>query len=84
MYREMIRKEHRVQAESGMQPRVIGAQRLDPRPAVGADGRYDHGVDASQPRSFDHRVAIDGEGLVIEMNVAVDQLERGAIFVHWQ
>jgi len=81
---EMMGQEHRMQAEGRMQPGMIGAQRLYPRPTAGVDGRYDHRLDASLAGAFDHCVAIDGERLVIEMDVAVDQLGRRAIFVHWQ
>jgi hypothetical protein len=82
--RKMIAQKHRMQAESGMQLGMVGAQCLDPRPAVDIDGRYDHGVDTGPAGAFDHRIAIDRERVVIEMDMAVDQLGREAIFVHWE
>ena len=73
-----------MQPEGWMQVSVFRAERLDAWPTLGIHARHDHGLDAGLLGAFDHRVAVDGERRVIEMDVAVDQSGRAVFFVHWQ
>ena len=84
MFRRMVGQEHRMQTVGGMQAGMVGTKVLYRRPAVGIDGRDDHRADPGPTGAFEDRVTVAGEGVVIQMDVAVDELEHDLLFVHWQ
>jgi hypothetical protein len=84
MFRRMVGQEHRMQTVGGMQAGMAGAEVPDGRPAVGIDGRNDHRADASLAGAFDDRATVAGEGVVIEMDVTVDESGHDLFFVDWQ
>ena len=84
MFRRMLGQERRVQSVGGVQAGMTGTEGADRRPTVGIDGRNDHRADPDLASTFDDRIAIAGEGVVVEMDVAVDELGHDSFFVHWQ
>jgi hypothetical protein len=84
MFRRMVGQEHRMQTVGGMQAGMAGAEVPDGRPAVGIDGRNDHRADAGLAGAFDDRATVAGEGVVIEMDVTVDESGHDLFFVDWQ
>jgi len=73
-----------MQTVGGMEAGMAGAEVPDGRPAVGIDGRNDHRADASLAGAFDDRATVAGEGVVIEMDVTVDESGHDLFFVDWQ
>lgn len=67
-----------------MKAGVKGAEVADFRPASGIDGGNDHPADPGQAGALDDCLAVVGEGGIIEMDMAVDELEHDPLFVRWQ
>jgi hypothetical protein len=80
----MVCEETRVQSIGRMQFDVTGAECLDAWPTALINGRNDHRLDSGLARALEDGVAIVGEGVVIEMDVAVDEFVHVVVFVRWQ
>jgi hypothetical protein len=74
----MARDVDRVQAVGGVQVGMGRAQRAQVVPTGGVHRRDDEASDPSGTAARQHRIAVGGEGVDVEVAVGVDQLQRAA------